>query len=264
MKFPILTLTIVSLSLAIFGSGCKGHEEDPHPHAASEAGNHTEISRGVTFSEKHGLEVPEETAKFIGLQIADVEERKVASTYRFTAQVFRAAQETRFASTQPSAALSAEASAFVPESDARKLREGQSVVVELPGATIKVDGKISRIVPLEKANNQSEVLISIRDPEGRAGKGTFVTAVVPTGGEKSVVSIPKSSLLKTAEGTFVYTVSGNHYVRTPIQVGVVNGEHVEVTDGLFAGDQVVVRPVMSLWLAELQAIRGGKACADGH
>jgi hypothetical protein len=26
----------------------------------------------------------------------------------------------------------------------------------------------------------------------------------------------------------------------------------------------VVQPVMTLWLAELQSLRGGKACADGH
>jgi hypothetical protein len=39
---------------------------------------------------------------------------------------------------------------------------------------------------------------------------------------------------------------------------------VQITDGLYAGDQVVVQPVMSLWLAELQSLRGGKACADGH
>ena len=32
----------------------------------------------------------------------------------------------------------------------------------------------------------------------------------------------------------------------------------------FDRDEVVVNPVMTLWMAELQSIRGGKACADGH
>jgi hypothetical protein len=70
--------------------------------------------------------------------------------------------------------------------------------------------------------------------------------------------------LKTAEGYFAYVVNGDSLFRTKIGVGGQEGETVEVTDGLYTGDRVVLQPIMSLWLAELQAIRGGKACADGH
>jgi hypothetical protein len=49
-----------------------------------------------------------------------------------------------------------------------------------------------------------------------------------------------------------------------VKLGAINHEWAEVTDGLYAGDQIVVSPVMTLWLAELQSLRGGKACADGH
>jgi hypothetical protein len=35
---------------------------------------------------------------------------------------------------------------------------------------------------------------------------------------------------------------------------------VEIKDGLYAGDQVVLQPVMSLWLTELAAVKGGQAC----
>jgi multidrug efflux pump subunit AcrA (membrane-fusion protein) len=59
-------------------------------------------------------------------------------------------------------------------------------------------------------------------------------------------------------------VNGFYYVRTPVKVGASGGEHVEITDGLYAGDEIVVSPVMSLWLAELQVLRGGKACTCGH
>lgn len=39
---------------------------------------------------------------------------------------------------------------------------------------------------------------------------------------------------------------------------------LQVTDGLYAGDQIVVQPVMTLWMAELQSLRGGKVCSDGQ
>jgi multidrug efflux pump subunit AcrA (membrane-fusion protein) len=32
---------------------------------------------------------------------------------------------------------------------------------------------------------------------------------------------------------------------------------VEITDGLLAGDQVVTKPVQTLWLIELRATKGG-------
>jgi hypothetical protein len=44
----------------------------------------------------------------------------------------------------------------------------------------------------------------------------------------------------------------------------MNNELVEITDGLYAGDQIVTSPVNDLWMAELQILRGGKACTCGH
>jgi multidrug efflux pump subunit AcrA (membrane-fusion protein) len=32
---------------------------------------------------------------------------------------------------------------------------------------------------------------------------------------------------------------------------------IEITDGLFQGDQVVAKPVETLWLIELRATKGG-------
>ena len=90
--------------------------------------------------------------------------------------------------------------------------------------------------------------------------GAYVEAVVPAGKAETVVAIPASALLKTAEGNFVYTVSGDRLLRAEVKVGEINNDIVDVKDGLYAGDQIVVNPVMTLWMAELQSIRGGKSC----
>ena len=60
--------------------------------------------------------------------------------------------------------------------------------------------------------------------------------------------------------SFVYTVNGEHFIRTPVKVGLANADRVEITDGLYAGDQVVWQPVMALWMTELAAVKGGQAC----
>jgi multidrug efflux pump subunit AcrA (membrane-fusion protein) len=251
--------------IAIVLTGCGHKDGDGHAHEAGEEGNAHEAETGVTFNAKKGLSVPPETAKFIGLRVADVEERKIAATLQFSAQVYRAASEARFASLEPSGRPDALASGSVSQADATKIREGQTITVQSGNGSASLPGRIVALNrDLEKASGQVEVLLAIADAQQPLAAGEFLSVTVPTGGEKDVVGVPRSALFRTTEGDFVYTVSGDHFVRTPVKLGVVNHEFAEIADGLYAGDQIVVQPVMTLWLAELQSLRGGKACADGH
>jgi multidrug efflux pump subunit AcrA (membrane-fusion protein) len=234
-------------------------------HKASQAHESGEGEPGVTFNAKKGLLIPPTTAKFIGLLVADVEERKIAAEFKFSAQVYRAASEAQIASLQASGTPSALASGNISPADAAKVSEGQTVSVQSGDDGVALPGRIVTLKRgLEKSSGQIEVLLAIADTSRPLPSGAFVSVTVPLGGEKRVVSVPRSSLFRTTEGDFVYTVSGDHFMRAPIKLGVVNHEFAEVTDGLYAGDQVVVQPVMALWMAELQSLRGGKACADGQ
>lgn len=254
-------LVVCHLLLILLPCGCS-RDDAKETQAVTEQSE--AASQGVTFSAKHGLSVPPDTAKFIGLEIADVEERKIATELRFTAQVFRTAKEARFASLQPTLPTTTHASGLISSANAEQIREGQSITVVSDG-TNSMSGRVASLNKgMSKAGGQVEVLLAVTDEQRQLEQGAFLSVRVALGGEKSVVSVPRSALLRTAEGDFVYTVSGEKFVRTPVKLGVVNHEFVEITDGLFAGDQIAVKPVMTLWLAELQSIRGGKACADGH
>lgn len=261
MKKYIKRIVAGSMIAALAGCSPGGSQEN----AAHEDQEHAEPEAGVTFNANRGLHVPEATARFIDLRVADVEERRVKSEYRFSAQIHRAVDGLRPASLDvKTSAKAALASADISPEDARVLRRDQSVTVHLDSAA-SLRGRVAEIeAHAEKSSAHANVSIAIEDPEGQLRAGSFVTVVAPVGGETDVVSVPRPALLRTAEGEFVYTVSGDHFVRTPVKVGAMNDEYVEVTDGLYAGDKVVVNPVMSLWMAELQSIRGGKACADGH
>jgi len=243
-------------------TGCG--EKEKSVGAGGDSEHAHEAEPGVSFNAKYGLLVPPATAKFIGLEVADVSERKVSAALTFGAQVYRAASEARFASTQGEAATTALASGSVSATQAAWLRVGQPVTAAMNGAEAW-PGRIAAMNhDLEKANGQVEVMVALTDAQARLSKGAFLSVSVALGGDQAVVSIPRSALLRTTEGDFTYTVSGERFVRTPVKLGVVNREFAEVTDGLFEGDKIVVQPVMTLWLAELQSIRGGKACADGH
>lgn len=250
MKNIVLSIMalVIATALAGCGSGSSAKKEvdsDEHAHAEG----------GVTFDTKHGLRVPAETAEFIGLKIADVEERRVKSTFRFAAQVYRAGE----------AGKPALASGDVSPDEAHMVKAGQTVKVELDNGAA-LPGRIAEIEPHtdKETVEHLDVAVEIEDREGKARAGTFANVSVVVGKDEAVVSVPRSSVLQTAEGKFVYTVSGEHLIRAGVKTGVMNDENVEITDGLYSGDKIVVKPVMTLWMAELQSIRGGQACADGH
>jgi multidrug efflux pump subunit AcrA (membrane-fusion protein) len=256
--FPILGI----ISMVLVLSGCS-RKETPGSHEPGEHDGHA-TQGGVTFNSKQGLSVPSSTAKFIGLQVADVEGRNIAMSVRFTARVFQGMSERKFVSAVPAMTSFALASAFISPVQAALLTNGQPAVVSLDGVG-SLKGRVTDVNrSLEKVQGQAEAMVVIDDPSARLTNGVTVSVSVPLGREQSVVVIPRSALLRTAEGDFVYTVSGTRFVRAALKTGEVSNEFVEVTDGLYAGDRIVVQPVMTLWLAELQSIRGGKACADGH
>lgn len=83
-------------------------------------------------------------------------------------------------------------------------------------------------------------------------------------GGAAVSAIPNEALLHTVKGDVVYVANGDWFLRTPVTTGARDATHVEIKDGLYEGDLVVIKAVRALALAELQALNGGVGCADGH
>lgn len=81
---------------------------------------------------------------------------------------------------------------------------------------------------------------------------------------KGAAAVPSAAVLRTVKGDFVYVANGEWFLRTPVKLGVTDGAWTEIKEGLYEGDRIVTQGARSVWLAELQAINGGVACADGH
>jgi len=229
-------LWLLAVVVVILGSGCKRVQEE-------ESG-----VIGPQFSAKNGLLLPEETRRSLGLQVADVMEQKGSTTIEFEVRAY--AREGNVV----------KASGMVQVEQARFLKPGQEIKIQRTDGekqTAKVAGLSEQ---LRKATGQVEALVEIPDAAEQIKVGTLLSARFMLEGRENVATIPRSALLECTEGSFVYTVSGEHLVRTAVKVGAVSDETVEINDGLLAGDQVVVKPVMTLWLTELAAVKGGQAC----
>jgi hypothetical protein len=208
---------------------------------------------GITYKEGKGLRIADETRRIIGLELVEASEQNLAAVISTTAQVYRQGDANA-----PVGYLTG----LVTEEEGRELKEGQAVVLELatsPGA--KVNGTLARLnSSTQSLLHQTEVLIQIPDPEGRYRVGTSFQATFTAAQPQQVTAIPRPAVLKTCEGTFAYVVNGDYFFRTPIKTGAESIDSVEVKEGLYAGDQIVKQPVRTLWVAELQAIKGGGAC----
>lgn len=228
-------LLILLIPIAVALNSCSDSAASPTPETASAPEN------GAQYKEGKGVTLTPLMAKSIQLKTGEVQEEVIAHSYSATLQATQVGNE---------------ASGWLTKEQASQVQPG--MIVEL-GST---EGRVLRLKESPfVALGDYEVIVST-DETLQPGAALAATFRFPAG--DAVTSIPKSALLTTAEGTFVYAENDEYFLRTPVQVGAVNEDHVEIIDGLYTGDVVVTTPVMSLWLAELQILRGGKACTCGH
>ncbi|MDQ1914453.1 efflux RND transporter periplasmic adaptor subunit [Paenibacillus sp. GD4] len=132
----------------------------------------------------------------------------------------------------------------VPESLIGQVKEGAEVKVTVPSVPNKTfDGVVSFVSPVSDANNNTfpvKVLVKNSDESLRAGA---VASVAFGASASSRVELPKSALLKSGGGTFVYRVSNGVAQKVQIQVEEKNEEWVYVKgDSLKSNDQIVLKP----------------------
>ncbi len=196
---------------------------------------------GAQFRKGKGLSLTNEMTQRIGLETTEVVKKKITPRIPITLRTKSGENE---------------ASGFLPAKEALKIRTGSKV--EIPGGK----GIVKNILKSDfLALNEYEVIVSTRVPLTSIGEIQGFILLQET---EANMSIPQSALLKTVEGHFVYAKNGEFFIRTPVKIGAWSETLVEITDGLYSGDEVVTTPVMSLWMAELQVVRGGHTCTHGH
>ncbi|MBN8246745.1 MAG: efflux RND transporter periplasmic adaptor subunit, partial [Verrucomicrobia bacterium] len=224
------------------GESGHGHSESapgkPDAHGHSHGHGESEGAGGASFKEGHGVLVKDEARKLLGIEVVDVAEREMTAELRTTFQIFgerhdpgSLAHDTCLV--QGAAFVATNVAALVKVGQAVELRQGTNVA--FAGTVLAIPGSL--------ALGEAEIVIGISNAAASLKPGDFVPARVRLARQGLVPSVPVSALLRTAEGTYVYAVNGDAYFRTAVKAGTESDGWVEITDGLLAGDQVVVQPV---------------------
>ena len=249
-KSQLIITSLALLGLTTFLSG--------HPSAAGSDSEHAN-DESWSFKEGHGIHLSHPTQEKLGLiiekvAIADIQPEHTASR----AQVYRVASEK-------SGHATSSAFAWLPAAEAKQLTVGQSLGANKSG--FAENAKVTAIkTPLNTATTLVEVLVEVPDPKGLLRVGDFLQLAIKDARapRKGVAVVQASAVIESIRGPSVYVLNDDCFLRTPVQLGARQEDKIEVTDGLFEGDRVVTQGAPDLWSIELQAVNGGKGCADGH
>ena len=133
--------------------------------------------------------------------------------------------------------------AWFDEPDIGQLKAGQPVKIvwdAKPGMTWH--GHVVRapttVISYHETRNVGECIISVDDAHGDLAPNSDVTVTVTIAEHLHVLSIPHEALHTDGIKNFVYKIVQNKLVRTPVGVGVVSVNRVEITSGLALNDRV--------------------------
>ena len=134
-----------------------------------------------------------------------------------------------------------EAALNAPEREIEVLKAGQAVqlaVDALPGKTF--EGRIDRVSPVVDSGSGTFRVVCAFDGGGELQPGMFGRIRINYDQRADALAIPRTALLDDGSAPAVFTVRGGKAVRTELKLGYIDGEWVEVRDGLREGDPVVV------------------------
>ena len=131
----------------------------------------------------------------------------------------------------------------VPEREAGLVRVGQTVNLTVEGDPNKYHGRVARLSPaIAESNRTLMIEAEVPNGQGLLRPGSFAKADIVVESGQRIVTVPAESIVTFAGIEKVLTVAKNAAVEKRVRTGRRIGDRVEITEGLAAGEHVVVKP----------------------
>jgi cobalt-zinc-cadmium efflux system membrane fusion protein len=138
--------------------------------------------------------------------------------------------------------------ADVFERDISKVAVDQPVAIKvaaLPGESF--NGRVLRIAPtLDKSSRAVKVRAEIPNPSRKLRDGEYADVTVTTGAPREALTIPWAGVFHEGDSDYAFVEKEGKYVKTPVKVGLRDGDRCEILGGLKEGDQVVTHGALLL------------------
>ena len=130
--------------------------------------------------------------------------------------------------------------ADVPEQSMARLALDMPVTIDLAGPGKPVEGKVRLISQeVDKVSRTGKVRIAL-DASSTARVGAFASGEVSIASSQGL-GVPSTAVVRDGKGENVLVVADNVIQARKVTTGIVEGDWVEVTNGLALGDKVVAR-----------------------
>jgi membrane fusion protein (multidrug efflux system) len=128
----------------------------------------------------------------------------------------------------------------VPERELATLKPGmplRMIADAVPGRVF--EGRVDRISPVVDSGSGTFRVVTAFEGGGLLRPGMFGRIEIVYDQRNDALTMPRIALLDDEGEPAVYVVRDSKAVRTPVELGYVNGELAEVRAGLVEGDEVV-------------------------
>jgi len=131
---------------------------------------------------------------------------------------------------------------YLPERDVIELEEGREVRITLAAsAEISFTGRIRQIAPVvDTATGTVKVTVeAVRPPVG-VRPGAFVSIGIVREQHPTALLLPRESVIRELRAVHVFVTEDDTAVKKTVELGIEEGDLVEVLSGVAEGDKVVV------------------------
>ncbi len=134
----------------------------------------------------------------------------------------------------------------IPSSQIAGVRLGQPlsfVTDAVPGRTF--EGRVSFINPAaDETSRTVKVVAVVENADGALRSGLFARGAIVTGVRSGVLRIPRSAMITVdpaPRAGFVLVANGDRAQRRAVSTGAAEGDDLEITRGITAGESVITR-----------------------
>ncbi|MBU8870113.1 MAG: efflux RND transporter periplasmic adaptor subunit [Gemmatimonadales bacterium] len=128
----------------------------------------------------------------------------------------------------------------LPEEVALKVSAGQRVLVSPESVVQPLEAVVERISPVvDPGTSTVRLTLLLAEDVTQARVGGFVKVRITTDRHQDALAIPKIALVEEGALRSVFVAEADTVRKVEVQTGLYDESHVEVVEGLFAGDFVV-------------------------
>ena len=130
--------------------------------------------------------------------------------------------------------------ANVAQQDAVNIRLGSPITAKISGTDLSIKGQVSSIFPQTNSETRTVTVESvINNPGGKLLSGQFIDMEIITQTQPYALTVPQSAVVTFEDSPAVWVVEEDTARRQKVKLGMINGERIQVTQGLQRGDVVI-------------------------